>query len=172
MLKGIQAATQVCHRQSFNEDFKSNYLLVSGCTDINECDDPSTCTPDEYCVNLEGSHECRSLFGDNAVLVFGGETYSAESSLLREHPLSRCDGIIPNTWFQFKLREVALVGSLVMACGGCNDRSGCNGLSRAIIVSIFSSFLIQEGVSGWTYLKLHLFGRPKLECPSREWILQ
>ena len=142
MLKGIQAATQVCHRQSFNEDFKSNYLFVSGCTDINECDDPSTCTPDEYCVNLEGSHESRSLLGDNAVLVYGGETYSAESSLLREHPLSRFDGYIPYTSFQFKLREVALVGSLVMACGGCysGDRSGCNGLSRAIIVSMFFHF--------------------------------
>ena len=141
MLKGIQAATQVFHRQCFNEDFKSDYLLVSGCTDTNECDDPSTCTPDEYCVNLEGSHECRSLLGDNAVLVFGGDTYSFESSLLREHPLSRCDGYIPNTDHEFKLREVALVGTLLMTCGGCYkaDPSGvCNGNSRDVVLSMFS----------------------------------
>ena len=72
------------------------------------------------------------------VLVFGGETYSSESSVLREHPLGRCDGSIPDTDKQYKHREVALLGTLLLACGGCynGDPKGCNGLSRAVVLKV------------------------------------
>ena len=115
--------------------FINLFSIVAECSDLDECQDPSTCNEDEYCINLEpedGMFWCKSSYGDSTVAVFGGETYSKELSVLREYPLSRCDSYVQDTWSEYKHMEVAVVGNLMLACGGCINGQGCSGISRNI----------------------------------------